>query len=158
MFSLPARDVSASAAAIVSQSDRAQRLDDLALGRKPPGLLLGEKHLIVRTDDKDAAAAAHQFALDPERLLDLGRQTGSSRKVISNAAIVDTNVHGLSSGMFAVAAGSVEHAFRADANSDRSDQHRRDVVDTAIFICGFDQAAACFLQVAVALGDEAKYL
>src|SRR5260370_42078288 len=40
-----------------------------------------------------AAAAAHELAVDAELLLDFSRQTGGSGQVVSNAAIIDTNIH-----------------------------------------------------------------
>ena len=51
-----------------------------------------------RTDDGrrvhvDVAAAAHDLAVEAELLLDFSRQTGGSRKVVSNAAVVDPDVH-----------------------------------------------------------------
>jgi hypothetical protein len=70
-----------------------QLVDDLALCRKSPLILFGEELLIVGADDEDAAGAAHELGLDAELLPDLGRQTGGPGKVVSNAAVVDSNVH-----------------------------------------------------------------
>jgi hypothetical protein len=50
-------------------------------------------HLVIDCHDEDTAAAANELAVDTEVLLDLSRQTGGSGKVVSNAAIVDSNVH-----------------------------------------------------------------
>jgi hypothetical protein len=67
--------------------------EDLALGRKAAFLFLREERLIADADDEDAAAAADEITVEAERLLDGGRQTGSPREVVSNSAVVDSNVH-----------------------------------------------------------------
>jgi len=67
--------------------------DDLRLGREPALFLLGEKLLVVDRDDEDAAAAADELRFEPEGLFDLGRQTGGPGEVVSNSAVVDSNVH-----------------------------------------------------------------
>jgi hypothetical protein len=72
---------------------RFQLVEDLALRRKPPLFLLGEDGLPVDADDEDAAASANDLTVDPELPFDFSRQTGGSRQVVSNAAIVDSNVH-----------------------------------------------------------------
>jgi len=66
---------------------------DLALRRKPPLLLLGEDGVPVDADDEDPSASADDLAVDPELPFDFSRQTGGSRQVVSNAAIVDSNMH-----------------------------------------------------------------
>jgi len=71
----------------------AQFLDDLALGRKASLFFFGEENEVVGGDDEDAAAAADELTVDPEVLLDRGRQTGGPGKVVSNAAVVDSNAH-----------------------------------------------------------------
>ena len=68
---------------------RAELVDDLALAREAPFLLLGEERLVVGGDDEDAAGAADELGVDAELFLDLGRQTGGPREVVSNAAVVD---------------------------------------------------------------------
>jgi hypothetical protein len=70
-----------------------QRVDDLALRRKSSRIALGEDLLVVDGDDEDAAAAAHELRVESELFLDLSRQTGGSRKVVSDAAVVDSYVH-----------------------------------------------------------------
>jgi hypothetical protein len=55
--------------------------------------VLREDPLVVGSHHEDASAAAHDFAVDAELLLDLSRQTGGSGKVVSNAAVVDSDVH-----------------------------------------------------------------
>ena len=49
--------------------------------------------MIVDGHDEDAAAAADELTVDSELFLDFSRQTGGSREVVSNAAVVDPNVH-----------------------------------------------------------------
>jgi hypothetical protein len=56
--------------------------------------VLGEDLLVVHADHEDAAAAADELRLDPQLLLDLSRQTGGSREVVSDPAVVDTYLHG----------------------------------------------------------------
>jgi hypothetical protein len=74
-------------------SERLQLLDDLALGRKPSLVLFGEENLIRGGHDENAAAPPNELTLDAQGLPDLGRQTGGTGQVISNAAVVDSNVH-----------------------------------------------------------------
>ena len=74
----------------------AKPVEDLPFGGEASLLDLGEDALAIDGDDEDPAAAAHDFAFNAELPLDLGRQTGGSRKVVSNAAVVDSNVHGFS--------------------------------------------------------------
>jgi hypothetical protein len=71
----------------------AQLLDDLALGGEAALFFLGEELPVIGGDDEDAAGAAHELGLDAEVLPDLGRQTGGAGEVVSNAAVVDSNVH-----------------------------------------------------------------
>lgn len=71
----------------------AQFLDHFRFRRKPSLFPLGEQLLVVGGDDEDAAAAANELAVEAQFLLDLSRQTGGSGKVVSNAAVVDSNVH-----------------------------------------------------------------
>jgi hypothetical protein len=51
------------------------------------GLLLGEDQLVVDSDLKDASAATDQLRLEAELALDLRRQTGSARVVVSHRAV-----------------------------------------------------------------------
>src|SRR5438067_2493594 len=67
--------------------------EDLALGGEAAFVLLREDRFPVDGDDEDSAAAAHDLAVDAELSFDLSRQTGGSGKVVSNPAVVDSNVH-----------------------------------------------------------------
>ena len=51
-----------------------------------------EDPLAVDGDVEDPAAAAHEMALDAQLFLDLSRQTGGSRKIVSNAAVIDPDL------------------------------------------------------------------
>jgi hypothetical protein len=55
--------------------------------------VLGEHHRTIDDHIEDAATAADQLRFDPERLLQLGRQTGGSREVVSLNAVFDRYVH-----------------------------------------------------------------
>jgi hypothetical protein len=68
-------------------------VENLALRRKAPFLFLREDGFTVDRDDEDSAAAADDFAVDSEFPFDLSRQTGGSWEVVSNAAVVDSNMH-----------------------------------------------------------------
>jgi hypothetical protein len=68
-------------------------VEDLALRRKTSFFLLREDGFPVDADDEDPAASADDLAVDPELPFDFSRQTGGSRQVVSNAAIVDSNMH-----------------------------------------------------------------
>ena len=74
----------------------AKPVEDLPFGGEASLLDLGEDALAIDGDDEDPAAAADDLAVDAEFAFDLSRQTGGSGKVISNAAVVDSNVHGFS--------------------------------------------------------------
>ena len=67
--------------------------EDLVLGRETAFRFLGEEGLAADTHDEDAAAPAHKLAIEAEGLLDGCRQTGGTREVISNSAVVDSNGH-----------------------------------------------------------------
>src|SRR5205823_10132112 len=56
-------------------------------------VVLGENALAVDSDVEDAAAAADDLRLDAELFLDLSRQTGGSREVVSNAAVINSYLH-----------------------------------------------------------------
>src|SRR5438270_6873286 len=73
----------------------AQLIEDLFFGGETSLGVLVEEQLIVRRHFEDPAAAAHDLAVDAELFLDLSRQTGGSREVVSNAAVIDSNVHGV---------------------------------------------------------------
>src|SRR5207244_8200463 len=73
---------------------RSQLLDNLLLAREAAGIMLGKNSLPVHGDIKDAAASAHDMAVDADRFLDLRRQTGGTGKVVSDSAVIDSNVHG----------------------------------------------------------------
>jgi hypothetical protein len=55
--------------------------------------VLGEDLLVVHGDDEDPAAAADELRLEAELLFDFSRQTGGSREVVSDAAVVDAYFH-----------------------------------------------------------------
>jgi len=75
-------------------SSSAQLVENLALGGKSSLFLFREDLFPVDGDDEDAAAAADDLAVDAELSFDLSRQTGGSGEVVSNPAVVDSNVHG----------------------------------------------------------------
>jgi hypothetical protein len=68
-------------------------IEDLALGGESSLFLLGEDLFSVDGDDEDSAAAADDLAVDAELSFDLSRQTGGSGEVVSNSAVIDSNVH-----------------------------------------------------------------
>jgi hypothetical protein len=76
-----------------SAAKRGHLVENLALGREAALLFLREDDLAVDRDDEDTSAAADDFAVDPEFPFDLSRQTGGSWEIVSNAAIVDSNMH-----------------------------------------------------------------
>ena len=76
-----------------SSREGPQLVEDLALGGETPGVVFGEDLPVIDGDHEDASASADDFAVDPELLLDLSRQTGGSGKVVSNSAVVDSDVH-----------------------------------------------------------------
>jgi hypothetical protein len=55
--------------------------------------VFAEEELVVGGHFEDAAAAADDLAVDAELFLDFSRQTGGSGEVVSNAAVVDSDVH-----------------------------------------------------------------
>jgi hypothetical protein len=70
-----------------------QRFENLALGREAAFFAFREDLLPVDRYDEDASAAADDLAVDRIFSFDLSRQTGGSWEVVSNAAVVDSNVH-----------------------------------------------------------------
>ena len=71
-----------------------QEADDLAGLGEAPLLLLGEDDLVARGDLEHPASALHQVRPDAELLLDLVRQTGGARVVVSDGAVLDDDVPG----------------------------------------------------------------
>ena len=71
-----------------------QFLEDFRLGGKAAFVVFGEDFLAVDRDDEDAAASPDDLRFDAQFFFDLSRQTGGSGEVVSNAAVVDSNVHG----------------------------------------------------------------
>src|SRR6185436_19607078 len=71
---------------------RAQRLFDLAGLGEAPELLLGEDQPVVDSDFKDASGATDQLRLYAEFALQVFRQTGGSRVIVSHPAVVDPHV------------------------------------------------------------------
>jgi hypothetical protein len=59
--------------------------------REAPELLLREDQLVAGSDLEDAAAAADEQGFQAELVLDLSRQTGGSRIVVSARAVFDGN-------------------------------------------------------------------
>jgi hypothetical protein len=76
-----------------SAAQGAQLVDDFGFCRKSSFVVLREHLLTVGSDEKDPAAPPLDLALDSELVLDRSRQTGGPREVISNAAVVDADVH-----------------------------------------------------------------
>src|SRR5512147_1216747 len=74
------------------------QLDDLPRLRVAPKGLFGEDQVSVHRDLEDAAGRGHQAHLGVGQfLLQLSRQTGGSRLVISDDAVLDDDPHGFSS-------------------------------------------------------------
>jgi hypothetical protein len=67
---------------------------DLAGMRKAAGLLLGEDQLVADGDLEDSAGSFDELGFDAELLLDLLRQTGGARKVVSDSAVLDGDTDG----------------------------------------------------------------
>lgn len=61
--------------------------------RKPPERLLGEDQTVIDRDLENATAAFDQPGIDARRLPDIGRQTGGPRKIVSNPAVLDADLH-----------------------------------------------------------------
>ena len=64
-----------------------QRFDHFPVVRKATLLVLGEDHCIIGLDVKDTAAALNQIGIEPQRIFDLGRQTGGLGFIVSLHAI-----------------------------------------------------------------------
>jgi hypothetical protein len=67
---------------------------DLAGVREPAGLLLGEDELVVDRDLEDSSRSFDELRLDAQLLLDLFRQTGGARVVVSDGAVLDRDLRG----------------------------------------------------------------
>ena len=65
---------------------------DLAGIREAAALLLGEDDLVVDRDLEDPAGSFDELGLDAELLLDLFRQTGGARIVVSDGAVLDADL------------------------------------------------------------------
>lgn len=76
-----------------TQLSGAHLIENLALRREPALIALREDLLPVDGDDEDPAAAADDLTVDAEFSFDLSRQTGGSGEIVSNAAVIDSNVH-----------------------------------------------------------------
>jgi hypothetical protein len=61
---------------------------------KPADFVLREDLLAVDRHVKHATAALDEHGLDALGLLDLGRQTGGARQIISGDAVFDRDLHG----------------------------------------------------------------
>lgn len=57
-------------------------------------VVLRVHHLAVGFDVEDAAATRNELGLDAKLLLYVGRQTGGPRRVVSDLAIGDADLHG----------------------------------------------------------------
>ena len=82
---------------------RAESFDDLGLVGKATLLELREDLRVTRKHIEDASAAADQLRIVPELCLDLGRQTGGPGKEVSDAAVVNDDVHFDSSALMSTA-------------------------------------------------------
>ena len=72
-------------------------LKNLLFGGKTSLVVLGKNFLAVSGHVEYAAPATSDYGVDVEFLFDLSRQTGGSRVVISNDAVLDLDVHACSS-------------------------------------------------------------
>jgi hypothetical protein len=74
--------------------EASDRRFDLARFREPAGLVLAECRHAVDHDVKHTAGALDQCGIGAESLLQVGRQTGGPRVVVSNHAVGDGDIHG----------------------------------------------------------------
>jgi hypothetical protein len=65
---------------------------DFAGLRESAGLLLGEHELVVHRDLEDSSGSLDELRPDAQLLLDLFRQTGGAREVVSDGAVLDRDV------------------------------------------------------------------
>jgi len=75
-------------------NSRLERRGDLAGLREPACLPLGEHQLAVHLDVEDAARPLDELRRDADLLLDLCRQTGGARIVVSDGAVLDRHMRG----------------------------------------------------------------
>jgi hypothetical protein len=61
--------------------------------REAARLVFGVDQLSVHLDVEDAVVALDELGLDTNLLLDLGRQTGGLREVVSTVAVLDRDTH-----------------------------------------------------------------
>jgi len=78
-----------------ADGSRLERRGDLAGLREPACLPLGEHQLAVHLDVEDAARPFDELGLDAGLLLDLCRQTGGARIVVSDGAVLNGDGHTL---------------------------------------------------------------
>ena len=77
-----------------SDSQPAERFEDLVGLGKPSQFLLGEDQRPVGDDLERAVTAFNQFDGDTECLVNAGRQTGGLRSIVSFHAICNRDLHG----------------------------------------------------------------
>lgn len=78
---------------LVQSVERSQRFEYLPLLGKASFLVLREDLPVIRCNVEDAVSPFDQLRLHAELVPDCGRQTGGSRKVVSNDAIFDCQMH-----------------------------------------------------------------
>jgi len=67
---------------------------DLPGFREASALLLGEQQVVAQGDFEAASGAFDELRLEAEPLLDLVRQTGGTRVVVSDGAVLDGQMSG----------------------------------------------------------------
>ena len=72
-----------------------QLRDDLVVFGIPSHLVFREQDLPVHLDVEDTSGALHQQGIETELFLDLGRQPGGPRQVVSAHAVGDRDPHGV---------------------------------------------------------------
>src|SRR5262249_3848414 len=100
--------------------------------------MLGEDPLAIDRNVENAFASPYDPAVDPELLLDFRRQTGGSWQVVSNAAIVNSNLH-------------IQFA-----KSQCLHQNRRDVIQSAALVGRVDQLLTGGLQIVFVVGHHSE--
>jgi hypothetical protein len=73
---------------------RVDQVTDFVGAGKRVGLVLGVHQLVIDLDVEDALVALLDFGVDAVALLELGRQTGGRREVVSLGAVGDPDLHG----------------------------------------------------------------
>jgi hypothetical protein len=76
-----------------SRSDFLEPAQNFVVFRKLPGFVLAVDSLAIDVDIEHAAAAADEFRLDVEFILDSGRQTGGLGQVVSLYAVRNADSH-----------------------------------------------------------------